>query len=276
MSTPSRRWLSDFTTIYETLANLKCISKIINEIIIEAGTREPFHDIVETLFIDAVKMKQQKIAKELIKKMPRLQELHPVADIKFKDVKGRYSSADIELFLIHTDMSESRIPVNIKVERATTQAARAVSLLQLLNHLTVQDYTFSKTLRGDADSILCALIGGGTKLIPGKDYALAVINVATQTLEIRSLISRLKPGSDTLALFRQNNRDVICYTSPVGKLIDVNFDIARELAYALLPNDSTSRISANIIRNTKREDRQAIALKLQDLNYTDIIKSLSI
>ncbi len=221
-------------------------------------------------------MKQQKIAKELIKKIPQLQELQPVTDIKFKDVKGCYSSADIYMVLTHTDMSESRIPVNIKVERIRQETARAVSLLQLLNHLTVQDYTFNKSLRGDADKILCSLISGDTKLIPDRDYALAIINIAAQTLEIRSLISRLKPGSDKLALFRQNNRDVICYTSPAGKLIDSNFDIARELAYALLPKDFPSRISANIIRNTKREDRQAVALKLQDLNYTDITKSLNL
>lgn len=267
--------------VHQAFAATPTVSRIVAASVRYARKQPDFSSALESKLISKL---TPTACAAIVAEMPALElhDLSPIASLRVENISGYRRPADCWLVWTHVDGTSTRVPVNIKgVGERIKQVARdfAVALGPFLSWMTEADGQIDKAYRGSPDSILRELLAGTRKLHPGRDYYIwSIESLPDQpvTHTLRSLVAHHHASGSGLALGRHTSRDVISYNHKVGPVIGTKFDIARELAIALLPRAGRGRLHIEVLAALPVEKRREVALVLENVTEDELAQRIAI
>lgn len=267
--------------VHQAFATTPTVSRIVAASAKYARKQSDFSAALETRLISQL---TPTACSAIVNEMPTLElyDLSPITELYVEGISGYRRPADCWLHWTHADDTTTRVPVNIKGvgERIQQGSADfAVALGPFLSWMTEADGRIDKAYRGSPDSILRELLAGTRKLHRGRDYYIwAIESLPNQpvTHTLRSLVAHHSVLGSGLAISRHTSRDVVSYQHKVGPVIGPKFEIARELAIALLPRTGRGRLHIEVLAALPIEKRREVALVLETITEEELAQRIAI
>lgn len=269
------------STVHRAFAATPTVARIVSSSVRYARKQPDFSSALEERLIEAL---APRTCRMIVEEMPALElhDLSPISSLRVENITGYRRPADCWMVWTHVDGNTTRVPVNIKGNGERLQPASqdfAVALGPFLSWMTEKDGRIDKAFRGSPDRTLRELLAGTRKLQPGRDYYIwAIESLPDQpvTHALRSLVAHHNISGTGLAIIRHTSRDVVSYQHKVGPVIGPNFDIARELALALLPRAGRGRLHLELLAALPPERRREVALILENISEEDLAQRIAV
>ncbi len=277
---PTRRWLTDIAALHSAFADTPTVARIVRSAVVHARRSSDFSEALEKKLVASfTPARCRAIANEMDLSNFPLSDLTCLSGFRIEAIEGFRRPADCWIVWEHGDGTETRVPINIKGVRRQQKLYAgdfACALGPFLAWLTMPNGRIDERYRGNPDELLVDLIRGTRKLVPGRDYFLWSIEDrgGPVTHNLRSLVSRHRADGTGLAIWRHYQRNVVVYTANVGTTISPNFDIARELAIALLPPPGVGRLQVELLSAVPVSDQRRVARALAKLTDEELVERL--